>query len=105
MPTTDSDPVQTLEQQPAELKAKLAEVGDLRPGSLLERYRRCGKAGCHCAARRADPHVTNRPPIVRQRRLRSKTSSPMCSMTTSTPRFFVKRRTSWRKSCFVQLMP
>jgi hypothetical protein len=31
------------------LKARIAEVGDLRPGSLVERYRRCGKAGCHCA--------------------------------------------------------
>jgi hypothetical protein len=56
MPTTDGDTVQTLEQQRAELKAKLAEVGDLRPGSLVERYRRCGKAGCHCAARRAEGH-------------------------------------------------
>ncbi len=56
MPTTDDDTVQTLEQRRAELKAKLAQVGDLRPGSLVERYRRCGKAGCHCAARRAEGH-------------------------------------------------
>jgi hypothetical protein len=56
MRTTDDDTVQTLEQRRAELKAKLAQVGDLRPGSLVERYRRCGKAGCHCAARRAEGH-------------------------------------------------
>jgi hypothetical protein len=56
MPTTDDDTVQTLEQRRTELKAKLAQVGDLRPGSLVERYRRCGKAGCHCAARQAEGH-------------------------------------------------
>ncbi len=56
MPTTDGDTMQTLEQRRAELKAKLARVGDLRPGSLVERYRRCGKANCHCAARGAEGH-------------------------------------------------
>jgi len=56
MPTPDGDTVQTLEQRRAELKAKLAQVGDLRPGSLVERYRRCGKAGCHCAATGAEGH-------------------------------------------------
>ena len=56
MPTPDGDTVQRLEQRRAELKAKLAQVGDLRPGSLVERYRRCGKAGCHCAARGAEGH-------------------------------------------------
>jgi uncharacterized protein DUF6788 len=56
MPTTDGDSVQRLEQQRGELKSKLAQVGDLRPGSLVERYRRCGKAGCHCAARGAEGH-------------------------------------------------
>jgi hypothetical protein len=56
MPTTDADTVQTLEQRRAALKAKLAQVGDLRPGSLVERYRRCGKAGCHCAATGAAGH-------------------------------------------------
>jgi hypothetical protein len=34
----------------------MAEVGDLRPGSLVERYRRCGKAGCHCAGKGALGH-------------------------------------------------
>lgn len=56
MPTPDRDPVQTLEQRRGELKAKLAQVGDLRPGSLVERYRRCGKTGCHCAATGAEGH-------------------------------------------------
>jgi hypothetical protein len=31
------------------LKARLAAVGDMRPGSLVGRYRKCGKPGCHCA--------------------------------------------------------
>jgi hypothetical protein len=34
----------------------LAEVGDLRPGSLVERYRRCGKSNCHCAGKGAEGH-------------------------------------------------
>ena len=46
MPIPD---LEALEKRRSELKAKLAEVGDMRPGSLVERYRRCGKAGCHCA--------------------------------------------------------
>ena len=33
---------------------ELASIGDLRPGSLFERYRKCGKPGCHCA-RDGDP--------------------------------------------------
>lgn len=31
------------------LKLQLADLGDLRPGSLVERYRKCGKPNCHCA--------------------------------------------------------
>ena len=38
-----------LEAERKRLKLKLAELGDLRPGSLVERYRKCGKANCHCA--------------------------------------------------------
>ncbi len=43
--------VEQLRRQRDELKARVAEVGDLRPGSLVERYRRCGKAACHCAGK------------------------------------------------------
>lgn len=32
----------------------LATIGDLRPGSLKPRYRKCGKPNCHCA-RPEDP--------------------------------------------------
>jgi hypothetical protein len=55
MPTI-VETVQRLEQRRAELKVKLGEAGDLRRGSLVERYRRCGKAGCHCAGEGSDGH-------------------------------------------------
>jgi hypothetical protein len=38
-----------LEQQRAELYGRLAETGDLRPGSINATYRRCGKPNCACA--------------------------------------------------------
>ena len=53
------NPAERLEQlrrQREELKARMAEVADLRPGSLVERYRRCGKGGCHCAGKGAAGH-------------------------------------------------
>ena len=33
-----------------ELLDEIAAIGDLRPGSLKARFRRCGKPNCHCAA-------------------------------------------------------
>jgi hypothetical protein len=39
-----------LEQQRAELLARLAAAGDFRPGSVNATYRRCGKPNCACAA-------------------------------------------------------
>ncbi|HWS98325.1 MAG TPA: DUF6788 family protein [Candidatus Methylomirabilis sp.] len=39
-----------------QLRAQLAEVGDMRPGSLVERYRKCGKPACHCARKGAAGH-------------------------------------------------
>jgi len=38
-----------LERKREKVRAALAAVGDLRPGALVGRYRRCGKATCHCA--------------------------------------------------------
>lgn len=35
-------------------RKELAGIGDLRPGSLFSRFRRCGKANCRCA-RHNDP--------------------------------------------------
>jgi uncharacterized protein DUF6788 len=42
----------TLERQIAKVKGELAELGDLRPGSLSEQYNVCGTPGCQC---KADP--------------------------------------------------
>ena len=39
-----------------DLLQRLAAIGDLRPGSLGPRYRKCGKANCHCAASGARGH-------------------------------------------------
>jgi hypothetical protein len=44
-----STPLSELEAQRQRLKLQLSDLGDLRPGSLVERYRKCGKANCHCA--------------------------------------------------------
>ena len=38
-----------LEAQRERLKQQLSDLGDLRPGSLVERFRKCGKPNCHCA--------------------------------------------------------
>lgn len=45
MPT----PLSELEAQRERLKLQLSGLGDLRPGSLVERYRKCGKPNCRCA--------------------------------------------------------
>src|ERR1035437_6919896 len=42
-------PLSELEAQRERLKLQLSGLGDLRPGSLVERYRKCGKPNCHCA--------------------------------------------------------
>ena len=41
--------LQQLEGKGAHLKAALAGIGDMRPGSLSETYGKCGKPTCHCA--------------------------------------------------------
>lgn len=52
----DSGGVGELEKRRNVLRAEFERIGDLRPGSLVERYRRCGRAGCHCAAPGAAGH-------------------------------------------------
>src|SRR5215208_556120 len=44
-----SNPLTELEQQRSSLAAQLAQLGDLRPGSVTGIVRRCGKPTCHCA--------------------------------------------------------
>ena len=50
---TDMD-VDGLEARREAIRRELASIGDLRPGSLFERHRKCGKPTCHCA-REGDP--------------------------------------------------
>ena len=40
--------VEELERRRGELKAQLSRVQDMRRGSLVARYRKCGKARCCC---------------------------------------------------------
>ncbi len=35
-----------------------ATLGDLRPGSLVENYRKCGKPNCHCAREGGKKHMS-----------------------------------------------
>ena len=49
-----SDSIQELQESQARLRAQLAHAADMRPGSLVQRFVRCGKPGCHCA-QQTDP--------------------------------------------------
>jgi hypothetical protein len=44
----DDEELAALRSRRDAIKLEIGELGDLRPGSLVERYRRCGKAGCRC---------------------------------------------------------
>lgn len=41
--------VDALLEQRQSIQNRIASLGDLRPGSLVGRYRKCGKPSCHCA--------------------------------------------------------
>lgn len=51
-----SEDAETLKKRRDELRRQLASIGDLRPGSLVGRYRKCGKPNCHCAAEEGGGH-------------------------------------------------
>ena len=50
------DSVEQLQRKLAQLRAALNQTADMRRGSLVERYRVCGKQGCHCAEQGARGH-------------------------------------------------
>ncbi len=52
---TTLDP-EKLEKRRHEIRAELASIEDLRPGSLVGRYRKCGKPNCHCATEQGGGH-------------------------------------------------
>ncbi|MDE0102748.1 MAG: hypothetical protein OXN89_10245 [Bryobacterales bacterium] len=45
-----------LQERREELLARLSALGDLRPGSLVQSYRRCGKANCFCTDKQHRGH-------------------------------------------------
>ncbi len=51
-----AETLETLLARREELLRELAQMGDMRPGSISENYRRCGKAGCRCAAPEGPRH-------------------------------------------------
>jgi len=47
---------EALRKRRDEIRDELVSLGDLRPGSLVGRYRRCGKPTCHCAREEGGGH-------------------------------------------------
>lgn len=45
-----------LKLQRDQLKSQLSQVGEMRPGSLVARFRKCGKPSCHCAKKGSKGH-------------------------------------------------
>jgi len=52
----DATPIEQLLSQSQTVKSRIAAVGEMRPGSLVQRYRKCGKPNCRCAKRGAQGH-------------------------------------------------
>ena len=52
---TPPDPAE-LSARRQELRRQLAAVGDLRPGSLVQNFRRCGRPDCFCADKQQPGH-------------------------------------------------
>ena len=48
--------IEVLQVKRDQLKARLDDIGNMRPGSLVERFRKCGKPTCHCAEKDAPGH-------------------------------------------------
>jgi len=42
--------IESLEQRVEKIKRELAQLGDLRPGSLSKQYNVCGNPNCRCKA-------------------------------------------------------
>jgi len=48
--------IEELERRRDELRSQLATIREMRQGSLVGRYRRCGKPSCHCAHEKEPAH-------------------------------------------------
>lgn len=51
-----SEGVGRLRERREAVRRKLAAVGEMRPGALVGRYRKCGKPSCHCAELESGGH-------------------------------------------------
>jgi hypothetical protein len=47
--STSATAMQQLAAKARTIKSAIANLGDMIPGSLVERFRKCGKPNCHCA--------------------------------------------------------
>jgi len=52
---TPSD-LTALQLQRDQLKSQLSQIGEMRSGSLVARFRKCGKPTCHCAKKGVRGH-------------------------------------------------
>jgi hypothetical protein len=52
----DLSEIERLTHHRDQLKAEIAKIGDMRPGSLIPRFRKCGKPTCHCAREGSTGH-------------------------------------------------
>jgi len=68
MPPPSSSPEQA--ETHRRLAAELARIDGALPGSIVERYQRCGKAACRC---KADPPQLHGPYIQWTRKVAGKT--------------------------------
>lgn len=48
--------LETLMLQRDQIKDRISHIGEMRPGSLVARFRKCGKSSCHCAKKGAKGH-------------------------------------------------
>jgi hypothetical protein len=48
--------IESLIRRRDDLKAEIVQIGDMRPGSLTPRFRRCGKTNCHCSSETSPGH-------------------------------------------------
>lgn len=51
-----NDGLEKLRARRDTLKQELGAVGEMRPGALVGRFRKCGKSSCHCAQEESGGH-------------------------------------------------
>jgi hypothetical protein len=54
-----SDQLRQLERKRKQILTEISKLGDMRRGTLLERYLPCGKPGCHCTMPHSRGHGPN----------------------------------------------